>query len=118
MHCLFTISVAGTTNVENFEFIGVCGLGRPIPRNPTSAGGLRRRGGPWQTIRCAYCSAAFFRSVMRRALIRSDSLILDGLNQVRVIVSAARDIDALRYGPHAQKVIWRGPQELGTSLSD
>jgi len=40
-----------------------------------------------------------------------------GLCQARVIVSPARDIDALRDRPHAQKVIWRGPQQLDTGLS-
>src|SRR5580704_16990212 len=48
---------------------------------------------------------------MRSALARSDGLILDGLNQARVIVSTVRHINPRRPRRHAQKVIWRGPQE-------
>ena len=44
-----------------------------------------------------------------------NGFIIDRLNQARVIVSPAQHIDPLRYRPHAQKVIWRGPLEISSS---
>jgi hypothetical protein len=45
------------------------------------------------------------------------SLVFDGLNQARVIVSPTREVDALRDWPHAQKVIRRWPQQLDAGFS-
>jgi len=44
--------------------------------------------------------------VLGMCLADGIGFITDGFNQARVIASATRHVDALRYRPHAQKVVW------------
>jgi len=50
-------------------------------------------------------------------LAHSNGFILDRLNQAWVIISPAREIDPLRNWPHAQQIVWSGPQKLNASRS-
>jgi len=49
-------------------------------------------------------------SMVLSALARSNGLVLDRLNQTRIIVPPARHINPLRDRPHARKVVWSRAQ--------